>query len=74
MKDEKHLEWFVAWRWQMAGDRAKRAITQAQAARLLGVTDRTIRKWEDGERTPPVYLALACSALLHGLPPFASHR
>ena len=38
-------------------------LTQQQAADLLGVHQRSIRKWERGERQIPNMLALALEAL-----------
>lgn len=57
----------------MAGASAREPISYEQAGELLGVHHRTVRKWENGEREAPAYLALACAALLHGLPPFEDH-
>jgi len=31
-------------------------LKQAEAARLFGIPERTMRSWELGERTPPAYV------------------
>jgi transcriptional regulator with XRE-family HTH domain len=43
--------------------RVSHNLTQAQAARLLGVSLSGLRKWEQDERTPPAHLRLLIERL-----------
>ncbi|WP_323034095.1 hypothetical protein [Pararhodobacter sp.] len=45
-----------------------RGISGREAARQLGVSNDTITKYK--RQGAPLYIALACSALCHGLPPW----
>lgn len=46
-------------------------FTQQQAAVAIGVVERaTISRWERGEKFIPLRIALACSAVAAGLPPY----
>jgi len=65
----------VARRWSKAHGKVGRrllaardaaGLTQAQAARLLGVHADTLSKWERGEREPRPILAAAALAALEG--------
>ncbi|MCP1674403.1 DNA-binding transcriptional regulator YiaG [Natronocella acetinitrilica] len=58
------------WRQRLKPERGKVA-SKAQAARALLVPVRTYEDWEAGRRRIPGPVALACSAVLWGLPPFA---
>lgn len=51
-----------AWR-----DRHK--LSRHAAAEQLGCSERSIRNWEGGVHMIPRYIALACAAVSHGLPP-----
>jgi transcriptional regulator with XRE-family HTH domain len=48
---------------QILAWRLERGLTQNELARALGVEERTVRRWESGERVPPPFLALALEAL-----------
>ena len=43
--------------------RERHHLTQAELARLLGVAEMTVSRWEIGLRTPPAYLELALKEL-----------
>lgn len=43
--------------------RTSRRLSQAELARQLGIADRTLRRWETGERSIPGFLGLALAAL-----------
>lgn len=60
------------WRKQAGGLGSAGKLSQAEAARLLGVDWSTIQRWESGKTEPVSWtmLALACAALLQGLPPY----
>ena len=49
-------------------------LTKNAAAAELGLNIRTFRKYENGETTIPRYVALACSAVAHNLPPYGGLR
>jgi transcriptional regulator with XRE-family HTH domain len=53
----------LAWR-ERLGIRSR-----AEAARRLGVARNTYAAYEEGTRRIPLYIALACAALAHGVPP-----
>jgi len=44
-------------------------MKKSELARALGIAPRTIKAYEDGNSRIPLYIALAISALLYGLPP-----
>ena len=44
-------------------------FTYAEAARRLGCGPNSPRIWATGQK-PPLYIALACSAISQGLPPW----
>jgi transcriptional regulator with XRE-family HTH domain len=44
-------------------------LRQGAAARALGVSSNSLRAYETGERPVPLYVALACAAIAHGIPP-----
>lgn len=57
------------WRKQMG-------LSRRAASSALGMSERSLAYYEQGERdgkpvTPPQYLALACAALYHRLEPWA---
>lgn len=45
-------------------------ISLYEAARRLGCSRESLRLWLAGKRRVPRYIALACSALAFGLPPW----
>ena len=47
-------------------------FTQAECARAIGCSPRSISAWELGQNTIPDSIALACSAVCFGLPAYAS--
>lgn len=47
-----------------------RDISDREAARQLGCSPNQLRKWLRGELPVPLTIALACSALAFGLPPW----
>lgn len=52
--------------------RACAGLTQAEAAKCLGLPARTYQRWERGE-TPiahPYLVALAAAAIIEGIPPW----
>ncbi len=52
LKDRIHLE------------RTRRALTQRELAKAVGVGHRVVSEWERGERRPPLAkLAILCAAL-----------
>ena len=53
---------FRAWRKRLG-------LNRGQAAEALGCSRNTIPRWESGETEIPLYIALACAAIAHGLPP-----
>lgn len=55
-------EW-TAWRKHLG-------ITNAEAARRLGISKNMPAAYERGTRAIPIYVALACAALAYGLPPW----
>lgn len=52
----------IAWRNRLG-------FKKAEAARRLGVSWTTYASYETGKTKIPLYVALACSAIAHGLPP-----
>ncbi|MFA4974571.1 MAG: helix-turn-helix transcriptional regulator [bacterium] len=56
--------WFELWR-------CGRKITKLEASRLLGISHNTVAAYEAGAEVP-LYIALACSAISHGIPPMGS--
>lgn len=58
------------WRSLLPSESRRGHYTQREAARLLGVALRTYEDWEAGRSPIPGPVALACSAVLHGLKPF----
>ena len=50
--------------------RARFKLTKNAAAAELGLNIRTYRNYETGTGTIPRYIALACSAVAHNLPPY----
>ena len=51
--------------------RMKMDLTAVDAAQVLGISRTTIRSYERGQAIP-LYVALACSALLYRLPPYSA--
>jgi transcriptional regulator with XRE-family HTH domain len=49
--------------------RKRLKLRQIEAARALGISPNALRTYETGERPVPLYVALACAAIAHGLPP-----
>ena len=45
-------------------------FTQAECARAIGCSPRSISAWELGQNTIPESIALACSAVCFGLPAY----
>ena len=50
--------------------RKRLKLTKNAAATELGLNIRTYRKYENGDTTIPRYVALACTAILHGHAPY----
>lgn len=48
--------------------RARQNLSQERAAEVLGCAKASIARWEKGQRIPR-YIALACAAIAHGIPP-----
>jgi len=48
-------------------------FTQAECARAIGCSPRSISAWELGQNTIPVSVALACSAVCFGLPAYGEN-
>lgn len=44
-------------------------LTKTQAASSLGLARSTLDRYLDGSVKIPPYIALACAAIAHGLPP-----
>lgn len=55
----------IAWRKRLKFNRK-------QAAEQLGCTRHSIQDWETGARPIRRYIALACAALSHGIPPLGA--
>jgi DNA-binding XRE family transcriptional regulator len=49
--------------------RERLGLSQAALSRALGMSKNTIGAYEAGRHEIPLHVALAISALLHGLPP-----
>ena len=56
----------IAWRQRLK-------LTQAEAATKLGCGRRSLQQWEKGAEIP-LYIALACAAVAHGLPPVGGRK
>jgi hypothetical protein len=56
---------FLAWRLLMNRGKAK-PLSERDTAELLGCSRVAVRSWSTNGA--PKYVALACSAILHGLP------
>lgn len=48
---------------------ARLHFTKSQACRGLGLARSTLDRYLDGSVRIPLYIALACAAVAHGLPP-----
>ena len=48
--------------------RERLGLNRSEAARALGLSRNSIQHYEEG-RAIPLYVALACAALAHGIPP-----
>lgn len=57
---------FIAWRERLG-------LNQAKAAEALGTGPNQPRAYERGQPIPK-YIALACAAIAHGLPPIGGHK
>lgn len=44
-------------------------LSQKAACKVLGCSNASIVRWEHGLSSIPRYVALACAAISHGLPP-----
>lgn len=55
-------EEFKAWRERMG-------LKKIEAAEALGISRNMPQRYEDGLAPIPRYIALACAAVAHGLPP-----
>ncbi len=49
--------------------RRRLGLTQQQAADRLDCGRRSLQNWERPDAVVPGYIALACAAIAHGLPP-----
>lgn len=47
-------------------------LSQADAARQLGCSRRSLQNWESGKHDIPKYIAMAVSAVSMALPPYGS--
>lgn len=56
-------EEFTAWRERMG-------LNKIQAAAALGLSRNMPQRYEDGEAEIPLYVALACAALVRGIAPW----
>lgn len=45
-------------------------LSQKAAAEALGLSPRAILYYEQGERSIPLHMALACAAIVHGIAPY----
>ena len=54
---------FIDWRKRLG-------INRAEASRRLGIAPNTVTAYEKGRTEIPRYIALACMALVNGLPPY----
>lgn len=54
---------FAVWRKRMG-------LSKLKAAEALGLSRNMPAKYESGEREVPLYVALACAALLRGIKPW----
>ncbi len=57
----------IAWR-------ARLGLNQVQAAKALGVARNSLRGYEAGINTIPLYIALACAAIAYGLKPMGQEQ
>ena len=53
---------FAAWR-------ARLELNKSQVALVLGLSRNAVIGYESGAKRIPLYVALACAAVAHGLPP-----
>jgi hypothetical protein len=53
---------FLAWRKRLGFNKSKAALA-------LGMSRNALMGYEDGSKKIPQYVALACAALAHGIPP-----
>lgn len=53
----------IAWRKRLSWNKA-------EATRRLGLSRTSYDRYEAGKTTIPLYIALACNALAHGLPAY----
>jgi len=58
MNDKELKEW-----------RLRMGLSKSSASIALGMSRTTFTYYEMGDRNIPKYIALACSAIAHGLPP-----
>jgi DNA-binding transcriptional regulator YiaG len=49
-------------------------LSKTDAAARLGTHRNCLSDWEAGRRDVPHYIALACAAIAHGIPPIGSER
>jgi hypothetical protein len=54
----------ISWRERLYGARVK-----SSAARALGLSQNAYDAYEAGKHRIPLYIALACAAIAHGVPP-----
>lgn len=52
----------IAWRERLN-------LNKSEAASRLGIGRNAYARYEAGEQPIPLYIALACAAIAHGLPP-----
>jgi predicted transcriptional regulator len=49
--------------------RDRMSLTKKALAEALGIDRKTAQRYEEGAAPIPRYIALACAALAHGVPP-----
>lgn len=54
---------------QLTAWRQRLGLSKVGAAEAIGCHRDAIAKWEAGKHPIPRYIALACAAVAHGLPP-----
>ncbi len=54
----------------LAAWRARLKLNKSEAAATLGLSLLSYRRYERGKHPIPLYVALACSAVAHNLPPY----
>ena len=81
IRRRKPTAWEIAVAMRLKEFRQVRGLTQEKLAQAVGVGLNTIRKWERGDRTPGLYLAMRLALALDvsldelaGMPPRRKKR